>query len=97
MKNNILTTVAIVALFLLSFDKATSLLTQRSKQQIIVHGTNIGVVVNQINQMYSQGYRVTSIVGQSVASVLAADNRSYPYSGERHINEYGEIIVIMEK
>ena len=97
MKNNILTTVAIVALFLLSFDKATSLLTQRSKQQIIVHGTNATVVVNQINQMYSQGYRVTSIVGQSVASVLAADNRCYPVSGERHINEYGEIVVIMEK
>jgi hypothetical protein len=51
MKNNILTILVIVALFLLSFDKVTSLLTQRSKQQIIVHGNNSTVVVNQINQM----------------------------------------------
>jgi hypothetical protein len=68
MKNNILTGLAIVALFLLSFDKATSILTNRSKQQIIVHGANVSSVVSQINQMYLQGYRVTSIVGQSVGS-----------------------------
>jgi hypothetical protein len=95
MKNNILTVVAIVALFLLSFDKATSLLTNRSKQQIIVHGTNATSVINQINQMYSAGYRVTSIVGQSVAS------SQFYYYADRSFNNthdvYGEIIVIMEK
>jgi hypothetical protein len=86
MKNNILTILAIVAIFLLSFDKATSLLTNRSKQQIVLHNTDVALLISGINKMYSQGYRVTSIVGQSVSS---GDNN---YS-----NIYGEIIVIMEK
>jgi hypothetical protein len=95
MKNNILTILAIAALFLLSFDKATSLLTQRSKQQIIVHGNNSTVVVNQINQMYSQGYRVTAIVGQSISSFVAGDSRT---STSQYLKkDEGEIIVIMEK
>jgi len=90
MKNNIVTIVAIVALFLLSFDKATSLLTNRSKQQIIVHGTSATMVINQINQMYSQGYRVMSIVSQSVSSGSHGTYTDYP-------ERTGEIIVIMEK
>ena len=90
MKNNILIIVAIIALFLLSFDKATSLLTNRSKQQIIVHGDNANAVVDKINQMYSNGYRVTSIVAQSVSSGSHGNYTDYP---ERN----GEIIVIMEK
>ena len=94
-KNNILTGVAIVALFLLSFDKATSLLTNRSKQQIIVHGTNAASVVSQINSMYSQGYRVTSIVGQSVGS---SQHQYYASHINANIHDIsGEIIVIMEK
>ena len=90
MKNNIVTIVAIVALFLLSFDKATSLLTNRSKQQIIVHGTSATMIINQINQMYSQGYRVMSIVGQSVSSGSYGEYKQYD-------DRNGEIIVIMEK
>ncbi len=95
MKNNILTILAIVAIFLLSFDKATSLLTNRSKQQIIVHGTNVEKIVSSINKLYSQGYRVTSIVGQSVSSCVTGDTRN----NEKQFvdNMYGEIIVIMEK
>ena len=86
MKNNILTILAIVAIFLLSFDKATSLLTNRSKQQIVLHNTDVNEIISGINKMYSQGYRVTSIVGQSVSS------------GKNQYTElYGEIIVIMEK
>jgi hypothetical protein len=96
MKNNIVTIVAVIAIFLLSFDKATSLLTKRSKQQVILHGKNINILTNQINQMYSSGYRVMSIVGQPIATVATGDNRSYVYK-EQHQNEFGEVIVIMEK
>jgi len=85
---------AFSALFLLSFDKATSLLTNRSKQQIIVHGNNVAIVINQINQMYLEGYRVTSIVGQSISTSI---NGYYAYGEPSHRTEYGEIIVIMEK
>jgi hypothetical protein len=95
MKNNILTILAIVAVFLLSFDKATSLLTNRSKQQIIVHGTNAEKVISSMNKMYSQGYRVTSIVGQSVSSSVTGDTRNN--QSQNVDNTYGEIIVIMEK
>jgi hypothetical protein len=95
MKNNILTILAIAALFLLSFDKATSLLTQRSKQQVVLHGNNMNVLTNQINQMYLQGYRVTAIVGQPVAS-----SQFYYYADRGYNNTHdisGEILVIMEK
>ena len=86
MKRNILTILAIGAIFLLSFDKATSLLTNRSKQQIVLHNTDVNEIISGINKMYSQGYRVTSIAGQSVSS------------GKNQYTElYGEIIVIMEK
>ena len=95
MKNNILTILAIVALFLLSFDKATSLLTNRSKQQIIIHGTNANSVISQTNQMYSQGYRVMSIVGQSVGTTTTG-SQGCGSCGETH-DISGEIIVIMEK
>ena len=90
MKRNILTGVAIVALFLLSFDKATSLLTNRSKQQIIIHNKNASSVVSQINSMYSQGYRVMSIVSQSVSSGSYGEYKQFD-------DRNGEIIVIMEK
>lgn len=83
---NILTILAIVAIFLLSFDKATSLLTGRSKQQIVLHSTDVATIVSGINNMYSQGYRVTSIIGQSVS-----------ICGNKYSSLYGEIIVIMEK
>jgi len=96
MKNNIVTIVAVIAIFLLSFDKATSILTNRSKQQVILHGNNMSTLITQINQMYSSGYRVMSIVGQPIATVATGDNRSYAYK-EQHQNELGEIIVIMEK
>ena len=96
MKTNILTILTVVALFLLSFDKATSLLTNRSKSQVLLHGKNMDILTNKINQMYTQGYRVMSIVGQPIATVATGDNRSYVYK-EQHQNELGEVIVIMEK
>ena len=95
MKNNILTILAIVAIFILSFDKTTSLLTNRSKQQIIVHGTNVEKIVSSMNKLYSQGYRVTSIVVQSVSSCVTGDTRNN--QSQNVDNTYGEIIVIMEK
>ena len=95
MKNSLIV-LGIVALFLLSFDKATSLLTNRSKAQIIVQGNNANNVVNQVNDLYSKGYRVTNIVAQSVSSIIMSDNRTMPV-GSNHHEEYGAIIVIMEK
>jgi hypothetical protein len=90
MKNNILIIVT-VSLFLLSFDKATSLLSNRSKEQVVVHGTNVTLVANQINAFYTKGYRVTNIVSQPVSTATSSDiNPTY-------LDLYGEVIVIMEK
>ena len=96
MKNSLIV-LGIAALFLLSFDKANSLLTNRSKAQIIVQGTNANNVVNQVNDLYSKGYRVTNIVAQSVStSIQTANNTNDRYSGSNR-DLYGSIIVIMEK
>jgi hypothetical protein len=95
MNKNIITIVAIAALFLLSFDRATSLLTTRSKQQVVLHGNNMNVLTNQINQMYVSGYRVTAIVGQSISSFVAGDYRT---NTDQYLKkDEGEILVIMEK
>ena len=89
--------VSLLCLALVSFTKATSILTERSKQQIIVSGTDAPTVVAQINRAYLDGYRVTSIVSQSVSSTIASDNRGMQYGGYHHHEEYGYIIAIMEK
>ena len=89
MKNSLIV-LGIVALFLLSFDKANSLLTSRSKSQIVVQGTNANNVVSQVNDLYSKGYRVTNIVAQSISNGNNGNYRDY-----QPIN--GAIIVIMEK
>lgn len=83
----VVATIAIMLVFMSA--GVISNLTKRSNSQVVLHSTNVTSLVNRINQYYNQGYRVILSTNQDVAIGH--------YSKSRDYNEYGEVMVVMER
>jgi len=68
-------------------------LTSRSKEQVVLHSTDINSLTNSINKYYTLGYRATLGVGQGISHRATIDAA---YADGQKLTK-GEIIVIMEK
>jgi hypothetical protein len=86
----------ILVCFLISATTVATL-TSRSKEQIIVHGTDAKVLCNTIDSYYKTGYRIVNSFSQSVSTSVSAEKYYYNngYNSYREIK--GEIIVVMER
>lgn len=95
MKN--ITIFIILGLFLISMTTVQTL-TSRSKEQVVLHSTDINSLTNSINKYYTLGYRVISITCQSVGTSI---NEAPEFYHSNNVNTFrdikGEILVIMEK
>lgn len=91
MKN--ITIFIILGLFLISMTTVQTL-TSRSKEQVVLHSTDINSLTNSINKYYTLGYRVMEIESQSIA--LSYGDNSFAAS-RNGFQKVGEILVIMEK
>ena len=84
-----------VLVLLMSAGMVTSSLTNRSKEQIVLHESNMITLTAKINNFHSLGYRVTSMVAQSIAyDVSSSNSRTAEIIG---YIQRGEVIVIMER
>jgi len=87
----------ILGVILLTSATTISTLSKRSKEQIVLHSSNIQILTTSINNYYRLGYRVIMTAPQSVAtSVNSRNNTNAAYDSPQR-DMYGEILVIMEK
>jgi len=87
----------ILGVILLTSATTISTLSKRSKEQIVLHSSNIQILTTSINKYYRLGYRVIMTAPQSVAtSVNSRNNTNAAYDYPQR-DMYGEILVIMEK
>ena len=90
MKN--MTIFIILGLFLISMTTVQTL-TSRSKEQVVLHSTDVNLLSKLINKYYNLGYRATLGVGQGISHRATIDAA---YADGQKLTK-GEIIVIMEK
>jgi hypothetical protein len=85
----------ILGFILLTSATTISTLSKRSKEQIVLHSSNIQILTTSINNYYRLGYRVIMTAPQSVSTSVNSYQTYAPSYPQRDM--YGEILVIMKK
>ena len=83
-----------IMFFCVAMSPIVSKLSERSKEQYVIVSNNAYTLKSEISAQYSKGFRVISIIGQSVSTSVAIDNHN-PWIMQDF--KKGDIIVVMEK